>query len=63
MTHVVVRRTSDDTYVVEDGNGSEIATYNQTKMTHPDDWIGDVVDAGIDGYHIAMGDWKYIDQR
>ena len=57
---ITIERTKDEKYVVSHG-GDIIEEYNQTKMTHPHDWIDDIRDAG---YTISGPfDWRYSDSR
>jgi len=58
---VTIERAADAEYILYGSDGSEITTYNQSEMAHPDSWIDDARDAGesINGPY----DWGYIDSR
>ena len=56
-----IKRLDVDKYQLVDSEGSVIAEYHQTKMTHPHDWIDDARDAGYD-INGPYG-WQFIDKR
>jgi hypothetical protein len=62
MSNIIVRRTADDSYVLEIG-GETINTYNQTKMVHPWDWSDDALKNGASQRQIDTRDYEYIDDR
>ena len=60
MSEIIMRRVEDDKYQLEIG-GDVYKSYNQTKMRHPGDWIGDVDD--IEHNIMGLHGWTYQDAR
>lgn len=62
MTDIIIKRTAESEYELE-VDGTVVATYQQTKMTHPWDWSEDAKTNGATDADIRSRNYDYIDDR